>query len=60
LQASVDVDPFTPGAQYVQGTAFSLMSAPVLFHLEHDPKVYDLIEAGADNVENVDYAQVST
>lgn len=34
---------------------FSLVSAPVLFHLEYDPATYSKIEAGLENVEKVDY-----
>ncbi|XP_050093842.1 all trans-polyprenyl-diphosphate synthase PDSS2-like [Anopheles aquasalis] len=56
-QACIDLQPFLlpklpPGAQ------LSLISAPVLFHLEHDPSLYDEIEKGRRSVENIDYTKV--
>lgn len=33
-----------------------MVSAPVLFHLEYDPSVYELIEPGKNSIEDVDYA----
>ncbi|VEN51258.1 unnamed protein product [Callosobruchus maculatus] len=53
-QAYLDREPFTPGSF----GPFSLISAPVLFALQHDPSLYDLIEKGLDNIEDVDYEQV--
>lgn len=38
--------------------AFSLISAPVLFHLEHDMDAYEEIKKGKDNIANVDYAKL--
>ncbi|CAH1117403.1 unnamed protein product [Phaedon cochleariae] len=53
-QACLDREPFAGGS----GGQFSLVSAPVLFALQHDPDMYSLIEKGLDNIENVDYAAV--
>lgn len=39
---------------------FSLVSAPVLFHLEYDPSTYSKIEVGLENVETVDYDDLRT
>lgn len=37
---------------------FSLVTAPVLFHLEYDHSLYEEIKKGLDTVENVDYAKI--
>lgn len=37
---------------------FSLVSAPVLFHLEHDPELYDEIKKGSEVIDNVDFKKV--
>jgi len=37
---------------------FNLTSAPVLFHLEHDPSLFTEIDKGIESVQNVDYAKV--
>ncbi|XP_034105411.2 all trans-polyprenyl-diphosphate synthase PDSS2-like [Drosophila albomicans] len=37
---------------------FSLVSAPVLFHLEHDPSMYALLEKGKQTVEHIDYHKI--
>lgn len=34
------------------------MSAPVLFHLDYDPSLYEEILKGRENVEVIDYAKV--
>lgn len=39
-------------------TTFSLVSAPVLYHLEYDPSLYDEIEKGKVSVEKIDYAKI--
>lgn len=41
-QACLDREPFSPGSS----GQFSLVSAPVLFGLQHDPSLYSLIEIG--------------
>ena len=57
-QACLDMEPFMPSSQHSSGAGFSLVSAPVLFHLEHDPSLYELIQVGAQNVNDVDYAKI--
>lgn len=47
-----------PSSQHTAGVGFSLVSAPVLFHLEYDSSLYKLIQVGAENVNDVDYAEV--
>lgn len=53
-QACLDAEPFLT-KQLSAGSTFNLVSAPVLFHLEHDPAAYADIETGYVSVENVDY-----
>lgn len=50
-QACLDMEPFTQGS----AGPFSLVSAPVMFHLQHDPSFYSEIEKGRVHVEDVDY-----
>lgn len=47
-----------PSSQHAAGVGFSLVAAPVLFHLEYDSSLYKLIQVGAENVNDVDYAEV--
>ncbi|XP_001660255.2 decaprenyl-diphosphate synthase subunit 2 [Aedes aegypti] len=54
-QASIELQPFLLN-QLPLGATFSLVSAPVLFHLEYDPSVYELIEPGKNSIEDVDYS----
>ncbi|XP_053676274.1 all trans-polyprenyl-diphosphate synthase PDSS2-like [Anopheles nili] len=56
-QAGHDLEPFS-SAQLPLGEKFSLVSAPVLFHLAYDPSLYDEIEKGLESIENVDFAKV--
>uniref|UniRef100_A0A1A9X0N0 Decaprenyl-diphosphate synthase subunit 2 n=1 Tax=Glossina brevipalpis TaxID=37001 RepID=A0A1A9X0N0_9MUSC len=56
-QASLDAEPFQ-SATLPMDCTFSLVSAPVLFHLEYDPSIYDEIEKGKISVENVDYMKI--
>lgn len=58
VQACLDLEPFIAGSQYVSGSMFNLTSAPVLFHLEHDPSLFAEIDKGIESVQNVDYAKV--
>lgn len=53
-QACLDREPFIPGTT----GPFSLVCAPVMFHLQHDPSLYDEIEKGKERVEDVDYEAV--
>ena len=34
------------------------MSAPVLFHLAHDPSLYEEIQKGRESVDNIDFVKV--
>lgn len=56
-QASLDLDVFQ-NSTLPPGTSFSLISAPVLFHLEHDPSIYEEIKKGYVSVENVDFVKL--
>uniref|UniRef100_A0A336K210 CSON013505 protein n=1 Tax=Culicoides sonorensis TaxID=179676 RepID=A0A336K210_CULSO len=56
-QASIDLEPFRSN-NLPPGTQFSLVSAPVLFHLEYDPNLYEAIKKGAKNVDDVDYEYI--
>lgn len=47
-----------PSSQHAAGVGFSLVAAPVLYHLEYDSSLYKLIQVGAENVNDVDYAEV--
>lgn len=47
-----------PGSPYSLGICFNLTSAPVMFHLEHDPLLFNEIDKGIESVQNVDYAKV--
>ena len=53
-QASLDREPFMSGTT----GPFSLVCAPVMYHLQHDPELYDEIERGMDSVDNVDYDKI--
>lgn len=57
-QACLDMEPFMPLSQHSSEVGFSLVAAPVLFHLEYDSSLYNLIQAGAENVNDVDYAEI--
>ncbi|CAH0556612.1 unnamed protein product [Brassicogethes aeneus] len=50
-QACLDREPFLLDAK----GSFSLVSAPVLFALQHDPNLYETIEKGFESVDDVDY-----
>lgn len=54
-QASTDLKSFAP--QY-NNTVFSLVSAPVLFTLEQEPALYEEIEKGQQNVNDVNYEKI--
>ncbi|XP_069669009.1 all trans-polyprenyl-diphosphate synthase PDSS2-like isoform X2 [Periplaneta americana] len=57
-QACVDLEPFIPGSQYVSGSLFNLTSAPVLFHLQHDPSLFNEIDKGLNSIQNVDFEKI--
>lgn len=56
-QACLDLEPFQSNTLPLNAT-FSLVSAPVLFHLDHDPSLYAEIQKGYVSIENVDYEKV--
>lgn len=56
-QACIDLEPFNSD-QLPSGGRFSLVSAPVLFHLDHDPALYSEIEKGLVSIDNVDFAKI--
>ncbi|XP_053688074.1 all trans-polyprenyl-diphosphate synthase PDSS2-like [Sabethes cyaneus] len=53
--ASIELQPFLM-SELPLGAQFSLVSAPVLFHLEYDPSIYKIIEKGRNSVDDVDYS----
>lgn len=58
-QAYLDLEPFLPGSPYSLGISFSLTSAPVMFHLEHDPALFEEIDKGVNSIQDVDYVKVN-
>ncbi|XP_052872955.1 all trans-polyprenyl-diphosphate synthase PDSS2-like [Anopheles cruzii] len=56
-QACIDLQPFLL-PKLPLGAQFSLVSAPVLFHLEHDSALYEEIEKGRRSVDSIDYSVV--
>lgn len=53
-QACMDLEPFRL-QELPYDAKLSLISAPVLFHLEFDPSLYDEIEKGSESVTNINY-----
>ncbi|XP_055627897.1 all trans-polyprenyl-diphosphate synthase PDSS2-like [Toxorhynchites rutilus septentrionalis] len=56
-QASIDLQLFLLGS-LPHGAQFSLVSAPVLFHLEYDPSIYAEIEKGRALVDDIAYDEL--
>jgi decaprenyl-diphosphate synthase subunit 2 len=56
-QASKDLEIFVSKELPASGK-FSLVSAPVLFHLEYDHSLYEDIKKGLDSVDKIDYSKV--
>lgn len=56
-QASMDLEPFRLNDLPI-GSTFSLISAPILFHLDHDHSLYEEMKKGQYSVENIDYRKV--
>lgn len=56
-QACLDLEPFQNNTLPLGGT-FSLVSAPVLFHLDYDPSLYAEIQKGYVSIESIDYEKV--
>lgn len=53
-QASMDLEPFT-SSRLLADAKISLISAPILFHLEHDPTIFKEIKKGKTSVEDIDF-----
>lgn len=53
-QAFMDLEPFKIN-ELPSDTHLNLVSAPVLFHLDHDPTLYEEIKKGLDSVDDIDY-----
>lgn len=56
-QASKDLETFISTELPPTGK-LSLVSAPLLFHLEYDHSLYDDIKKGFESVDNIDYAKI--
>ncbi|CAG9801362.1 unnamed protein product [Chironomus riparius] len=56
-QASMDLEPFKLQELPLTAT-FSLISAPVLFHIDHDPSLYEEIRCGKKSVTNIDFRKI--
>ncbi|KAG5678914.1 hypothetical protein PVAND_008538 [Polypedilum vanderplanki] len=56
-QASMDLEPFRM-QELPYNTSFSLISAPVLFQLDHDPSLYEEIKKGRKSVEEINYRKI--
>ena len=54
-QACLDLGPFITKDQTLP---FNLCSAPVMFHIEHDPSILTEIDKGLESVNDVDYAKI--
>ncbi|XP_011506232.1 PREDICTED: decaprenyl-diphosphate synthase subunit 2 [Ceratosolen solmsi marchali] len=54
-QACLDLSPFITKDR---NTPFNVCSAPVVFHIEHDPSILMEIDKGIESVLNVDYTKV--
>lgn len=56
-QASMDLEPFRV-SQLPHNATFSLIGAPILFHLDHDPSLYEQIQKGRRSVEDINYEKI--
>ncbi|XP_006613871.1 decaprenyl-diphosphate synthase subunit 2 [Apis dorsata] len=54
-QACLDLGSFSTKDQNI---TFNLCSAPIMFHIEHDPSILMEIDKGLECVNNVDYAKI--
>jgi len=55
-QASIDLEPYK--SELPLGKKLNLIAAPVLFHIEHDPSLYDEIKKGVDSVDDVNFYKI--
>lgn len=56
-QACIDLEPFRIH-DLPSESKLSLISAPVLFHLEYDPTLYEEIKKGSESVNNINYQKL--
>lgn len=56
-QASMDLEPFRI-QELPHNSSYSLVSAPILYHLDHDPSLYDEIKKGRRSVDDINYTKV--
>lgn len=56
-QACMDLEPFRL-KELPSDAKFSLISAPMLFHLEYDPSIYDEIKKGIESVNEIDFQKL--
>ncbi|XP_058799615.1 all trans-polyprenyl-diphosphate synthase PDSS2-like [Phymastichus coffea] len=54
-QACLDLSPFISRDKKNQ---FDVCSAPVMFHIEHDPSILIEIDKGLESIQNIDYVKV--
>lgn len=55
-QASMDLEPYK--TELPLGHKLSLISAPILFHLEYDSLLYEDIKKGLESVDDVNYYKI--
>jgi decaprenyl-diphosphate synthase subunit 2 len=55
-QASIDLEPYKTDLPL--GHKLSLVSAPILFHLEHDASLYDEVKKGFESVDDINFYQI--
>lgn len=55
-QASMDLEPYK--SELPLGHKLSLVSAPILFHLEHDASLYGEIKKGFETVDDVNFYKI--
>lgn len=56
-QACIDIEPFKISS-IPYGAQFSLVSAPVLYHLDQDPDLYQEIIKGIESIDDIDYPKI--
>ncbi|KAG5677140.1 hypothetical protein PVAND_006922 [Polypedilum vanderplanki] len=55
-QASMDLEPYK--TELPLGHKLSLISAPILYHLQYDASIYDEIKKGMESVDDVNYYKI--
>lgn len=56
-QAWIDLEPYTNNT-LPEDTQFSLVSAPILFHLDQDPSLYQEIIKGRRSIKDIDFQKI--